>query len=723
MALIGKIRRNKPLLVGTLAGALALFILMLMFDNPNQSLFGGSQTLVGEIEGRKLDVREFQSTHDMLYRNSGSDGLSSRAFLWNYFVDEAIVKSEAEAIGLGVSPEELIQLQFSEDRNRLSSIISSRYQNPPNSGQVDMEQLRQLKEIIMNNQIQDMIDAGQLIPDFPYRWAHQEKEVIKDALQTKISNMVSKGLFTPSWQAEMISEDQNQRVDFLYVQVPFDEIDNSDVTLEDSDYQAYFEENKHRFKQDEETRRVSFVTFNVVASADDSTNVRKKIGDLVPQFRDAENDSLFVENNRGTIDGAYYKKEALSATIADTAFSLPIGSVYGPYLDVDSYKAMKVLDRKVIPDSVSARHILRRADDQQTLLAALNTIDSLKGLIESGVATFDSLAITFSEDRSNSGKGGDLGTFGPGAMVKEFNDVCFFKAELGEVYPVVTQFGVHLVEVTDKVFQSNEESVQLAYVSEKIIPSTKTQGDVRELALVLQEDNKTLEELQAAASAQGLNLETSPWFDSNAFSLGSLGSNQGSRDIVQWAFGVAINAEAPDVGDVSPRVYSFQNQGEYHVNKYAVAALQGIRAAGIPSYDLVKDEIEADVINRKKAQIISDRIKGQANLQAMASAFSTQVDTALSVTFASPFIQKAAVSEPKVVATAFNVDLNQVSEPIEGGSGVFVVMPTNKPAASPGNVAQARSTSQQTARITIRNGLVPAMRKNADIEDNRSRFF
>lgn len=53
MALIGKIRKQKWLLVGTLAGALILFIAMLMFDNPNQSLFGGSRTELGEIEGQK----------------------------------------------------------------------------------------------------------------------------------------------------------------------------------------------------------------------------------------------------------------------------------------------------------------------------------------------------------------------------------------------------------------------------------------------------------------------------------------------------------------------------------------------------------------------------------------------------------------------------------------------------------------------------------------------
>lgn len=722
MALIGKIRKNKPLLVGTLAGALALFILMLMFDNPNQNFFGASQTMVGEIEGKELDVREFNNTYEMLYRNNSNDSYTSRAMLWNFYVDEAIVKKEAEAIGIGVSQAELGSLQFSENPARLSPIISGRYVNP-NTGQVDMQQLTQLKDVIMNGQIDAKIQEQQLPPDFSYRWAYQEREIVKDQLQTKMANMVSKGMYTPTWMAEMISEDQNQRVDFHYVQIPYDEIENSAVTLEDSDYKAYFEENRKMFEQDEETRKVSYVVFDVKPSAEDSAKVRKTIADLVPGFQTTENDSLYVEQNYGSIDAAYVKKDALASAIADTVFKLPLGSVYGPYLSQGTYNAVKVLDRRVIPDSVSARHILRRANDYPTLMAAQATIDSLKGLIEAGTNSFAELAQAFSEDQSNAAKGGDLNTFAQGAMVPEFNNLCFYEAEKGKVYAVVTQFGVHLLEVTEKKFVSNEESVKVAYLTQDIIPSQSTQNAVREKAVQLEEDITNIEELRTVAASKGLKVETSPSLKANDFRVGDLGPGQGSREMVQWAFGVAMNTEAPDVNDVSPKVYNFQNQGEYHVSKYVVAALESIRSAGIPSFEEVKSEMEAAVIARKKAQMISEKIAGNKDLSAIARTYAVQVDTALQVSFASPFIPKAQASEPKVVATAFRTELNQVSAPVEGGSGVFVVKPINKPAATVGNIAQARSINQQTSRVGVKGGLLPAMRKYADIKDNRSRFF
>lgn len=723
MALIGKIRKQKWLLVGTLAGALILFIAMLMFDNPNQSLFGGSRTELGEIEGQKIEYQEFSRVHDMLYRNASSDGFSDRTFLWNFFVDQAIVQKEADAIGLGVSKSELLELQFSEDNSKLSPIITSRYQNP-NTRQVDREQLNQLKDIITTSKVDQMIQEGQLVPDFKYRWAHQEREIIKDRLQTKISRMVEKGMYTPTWMAEAIANEQNQLVDFLYVQVPFDEIQNSELSLSDEDYKAYFEENKTQFEQDEETRKLEYVAFNVVPTAKDSATIRKNIADLVENFAAAEDDSLFVENNYGTIDEAYFKKDALSPAIADTIFQMPVGSVYGPYLDLNSYKAVKLLGKKVVPDSVKARHILRRATDNVSYLAAVNTIDSLKNLIETGAASFDSLAANFSEDPSNASQGGDLGFFSQGTMVKEFNDVCFFKAEPGKVYSVTTQFGVHLIQVTDRKFGDSEPSVQVAYISQDIIPSQETQDMVREQALQLEEESKSLEDLRKLAAEKGFQVETSPALKANDYAVGSLGVGQGSREMIRWAFGSDINSEPAEIGNISPQVYSFQNQGEFYVSKYVVAGLKSIRPAGIPSWEDVKDEIEPQVINRKKGEVIKQRIAGKNDLGAIAGTFSVQVDTASNVSFASAFIQKAGASEPKVVATAFKIDLNQISEPIVGGSGVYVVKPTNKPAPAPaGNIAQVRQSSQQSVRTMARSRIMQALRGNAEIEDNRSRFF
>ncbi|MBI1223816.1 MAG: hypothetical protein GC192_01150 [Bacteroidetes bacterium] len=719
MALIGKIRKQRWLLIATIAGALFLFIGMLAFDKSTSSLLGSSRTTVGEIEGRKIEYREFAGTQEMLYKNSGSDGFSDRAYLWNFYVDEAIVKKEADCIGIGVSKAELLDLQFSDDDSKLSPIISSRYRDQATQ-QLDRKQLGQLKDIVTTGKIDQMIKDNQLVPDFKYRWAHQEKEIVKDRLQRKMSSMVEKGMYTPTWLAEVMDMEQTQKVDFLYVQVPFSEIENKDVTLSDEDYKAYFEENKAQYKQKEETRKLEYVAFDVKPTAQDSADIRGGIEKLLPSFKSTDNDTVFVENNYGTLDGAYVKKNDLNPAIADSVFSMPIGAVYGPYLEGNSYKAAKMLGRKLVPDSVKARHILRRATDQASLIAAQKTIDSLKTLIESGSARFDSLAVKFSEDGSAS-KGGDLGVFKPGAMVKEFNEVCFYQAEIGKVYVAVTQFGVHLIEVTQRY--GGETGVRVAYISQDIIPSQATQDAVREKALELQEENKTLESLQKSAAAKGLTIETSPALKANDYTVGPLSAGQGSREMVRWAFGNDQNVGDVEKGEVSPQVYSFQNQGEFFINKYVVAGLKSIIPAGTPSWKDVKEEIEPQVLNRKKTEMVKQQTQGK-DLASIAAQYSVQVDTAQAVSFASAFMPKAGGAEPKVVAAAFKADLNKVTGPVQGNTGIFVLSTINKtPGTSSGNIAQIRQQNQMTSRSAARNGLIQTLREKADVEDHRSNFF
>lgn len=86
-----------------------------------------------------------------------------------------------------------------------------------------------------------------------------------------------------------------------------------------------------------------------------------------------------------------------------------------------------------------ARHILVKTEE---------ACNDLKTQIEGG-SDFAALAKEHSDCPSGQ-QGGDLGEFGPGRMVKEFDDVVF-SAEVGTVQgPVKTQFGYHLLEVTSR---------------------------------------------------------------------------------------------------------------------------------------------------------------------------------------------------------------------------------------------------------------------------------
>ncbi len=702
MALIGQIRKNfwiPLLLIGLGLGG---FIIMDMTSG-QQSAFGGNQFTLGEIDGVEVDWNQFNRTENLLYSNSGSDIFARRNVLWNYMVEKAIITQEAEEIGLGVSRDELIDLQFGPTP---SPIIQQRFRNP-NTGQVDRQQLNQFRTAIETNTLTD--------PQMRAFWAHQETEVIKERLQSKLGALVAKGMYTPTWMAEMGHVEQSLRVDFAYVKVPFDEIPNSEVELSDSDFEAFLNENRAAYERDQPTRQVAYVQFNIEPTASDSALWREQIAELIPEFEETEDDSLFAERNYGSYDPAYVTREALSPVIADQVFDGSIGAVYGPYEENGSYKAVKVIDRKVVPDSVRARHILIPANDPATFMQAQNLLDSLMNLLETGAEPFDSLAAQYGTDATRT-RGGDLGFAAPGQMVKPFNDLIFYEAEPGELNTVLTQFGLHLVEVTDRKYLNNTMGARVAYLQQSIIPSEDTQNDLYNDVLEFTGNNRSLEALEAAVAADpSLSLETSPWLQRNDYLIGNLGGGQPSRDIIRWAF-------QADPGEVSPSIYIYQDPVEYYNSKYVVAALEEALPAGLPPVSAIRDDIEAQVRNQKKADLLRDQMRGQ-NLQTVAENYDTSVDSLQNISFQQGFISGLG-NEPAVIGSLFALQEGQVSEPIAGNSGVFMVHLLRKPElGAPTDIPQIRRRMSAGLPAQASNLLMQSMVENADIEDNRSRFY
>lgn len=115
-------------------------------------------------------------------------------------------------------------------------------------------------------------------------------------------------------------------------------------------------------------------------------------------------------------------------------------------------------------EQVKASHIL--VEDEATAKKVKKELDSGKDFAE--------LAKEYSADASNAAKGGDLGYFGKGEMAKEFEEAAF-GMKVGEVSaPVKTDFGYHIIKVTDKkaaktaVFEDHKEEIKESLFDQKI---------------------------------------------------------------------------------------------------------------------------------------------------------------------------------------------------------------------------------------------------------------
>lgn len=698
MALIGTIRKNSWVLIVSMALALGGFILMDIVSNVQRYGQGDANT-VGKVNGKEIGYRDFSEYEKLVYSNARNNTYQVRQQIWDYFVENELVRDEAEKIGLGVSKDELLDLQFGDN---LSTVIQQRFAGA--TGQVDRQQLAQIRQAIEQNQLPSA--------EFAQYWAVQENEIIKDRLENKIVNLVAKSIYVPSWQAEMSYREANEKVDYLQVRIPFEKVKDEEVKLEDSDYAAYLKQNPKLHDLTEEARVIEYLTFDVRPTSADSATARTAVAKLVDGLRAAQNDSAFVTTNNGVYDETYKAKSVLPPGIADTLLSRPIGSVAGPYLDGGVWTIAKIIDRKVLADSVKARHILIQGKTP----ASKKTADSLLALLNGG-ARFDSLALKHSSDRSNNAKGGDLGWFGQGMMVAEFNALCFNKAEQGKYYTVGTQFGWHIVEVTAKKFIKNETSVRAVYLSQAIEPSKETQQVVRDKALALVQQSKNLEELTSKAQDQAMAMQTSPLLKPNDYTLGILGSGDEVRNIIQWAFN-----EKTKAGSISKEVFNIRDaNGGFFDSKYVVAGLKSITPKGTPSIAALREmaDVTYKVRNLKKAEILKGKLQNAGDLNALAQQFEIKVDSVKSATM------MMSQGEPRVIGTVFSLAKGAVSAPIIGNSGLYVVSPyTDKTAVQPpADLTMFRRQAGAPVVNTVRSNLINSMKKAADIADNRSRFF
>jgi peptidyl-prolyl cis-trans isomerase D len=708
MAIIGKIRNNSWFILILLALALAAFLLMDVMGS--NSVFGGaaSQLNMGKVAGQKIEYTEFQKTEQALYSGSG-DVYARRSSLWTYLVEKAIITKEAEALGLGVSDDEMAELQFG---SKLSPIIQNNFKNPQ-TGQVDRQRLQQIKQFM---------DSGEeMDPQFKLFWDEQAKQIEKTRIQDKYQSMVAKGLYTPTWQAEVLNQFNSENASINYVKIPFDNVADADVTVTDEDIKKYVSNNAGKYTNDEETRIIDYVIFNVLPTAADTLVWRDEISELVPEFQGTNEDSLFALNNGGFYSFLYSKKDELQGAIKDNVETMNVGDTYGPYVHNGAYFVGKLLGQRVVPDSVKARHILRNvvAGDAASLASARSYIDSLKTRLTSGAESFDSLAIKNSEDTGSGFKGGDLGYFTQGAMVPAFNNACFIGSTEGGLYTVKTQFGIHLIEVTDLIFNNQDNKYNVAYIRTPIIPTQGTQEKIEDLAGDLIGKNTGVSGFaEAVKGMPNVVINSSKELKINDYYINTdLENGETTRDIIKWAFG-----RDTEVGEVSPIIYSYTDLVNYFDSKYVIAGLKAVYEPGLKNIDVVRNNVELIVRNEKKGELLKSKITGN-DIDAVASQYSTIVVPADNLNFNSGYIPDLG-PEPKVVAAVFKANTGDVAGPIVGNSGVFMVKVNAKtPANASANVVDLKRSTNSSIRGQVGFRLMNALKKIYKPEDKRSKFF
>lgn len=458
---------------------------------------------------------------------------------------------------------------------------------------------------------------------------------------------------------------------------------------------------------------ISFVSFSQLPSQEDSNRVKLLVEGIKTSFATDTNTQAFVARNTSIIDfqDTYLPKAKIQSSQTDTIAKLPVGTVYGPYVDGGAYVVAKMLGSKQLPDSVAARHILIPTVNPQTG-EAINADSTAKRLADSifnaikGGADFAALALKYSSDGSKD-KGGDLGTFGYGAMVPEFNDFTFSKP-VGSREVVKTQFGYHVIEITNQ--KDFNPAYKIAFVAKEITSSDLTVNSAS-LQATKASNVKNAAEFAKYTATNGLQLTQNPTaLKENDFSVGSL---QDARSLVRWAFDAKKGevSEPFSIGD-----------------EFVVAVVDKVLQEGVQDAETARTGAEAIIRNEKKAAMIKTKLGASPTLEAAAAAYGKQVAQAgadSSITFSTAIINGVG-DEPKMLGAAFNKAYQaKPTVPFAGKNAVYVLKVNSiktKPADAPEMLAQQRSNRISALRSQTNNWF-EGLRKQADIKDKRSKIF
>jgi peptidyl-prolyl cis-trans isomerase D len=706
MAILEKLRVRAGLLLAIVIGLSLLAFVLGDFLNSGGSLFTRSKFEIAEVSGKSIAYTDYETKVNELENiqkmQSGQEGLDEqtvdqiRNVTWENMIQDMLMEKQYDKLGLDVSDDELKDMIAGENPHPAIAQLFT----DPQTGVFNRQAFNGFMQRIQNEPEESKEKTFYL---------YIENEIFRQRKFQKFLNLVRKGLYATSLETAKQQEETGRKVDGDYLVQNFNSISDSAIQVTESDLKKYYNENQNKYKQDE-SRDLRYVYFEVVPSRADFNAAKQWIENIKPDFEKAEDVRQFVSLESDVpFDETNYNKGELPDTLNEFMFNSPKGATFGPYFENNAYKISRLAAINFRPDSVKARHILLRAT-QNNAQAVYKQADSLMNLIKKGT-DFATMAMLYSSDGSAQ-KGGDLGWFKEGAMVKPFSDSCF-EGRKGDIKLVATQYGLHIIQILDQ--SALIKHVQVGTLVKNVVAGEETDHEYYVKANEFAGVNNTYEKFIKALETGKNDLKTGV-----ALKLAPMEKKVNdlvqARQLVTWAYKAELH-------DVTSNVLKLGN-------KYVIAAVEKIREKGFAPLEEIRAEIENKVKQEKKAEKITASIESKKNgaktLDEMAKNMGIQPQPVTEVRFNSTSLGNAGV-EPSVIAAFCSLEKGKVSQPIVGENGVYVL--------AVNDIIQPAETEVKAMTEAVRNNIIrgygaranylalEAMKELAKIKDNRREFY
>jgi parvulin-like peptidyl-prolyl isomerase len=505
---------------------------------------------------------------------------------------------------------------------------------------------------------------------------------------------------------------ESSTFDFDYIHFNINNVDAKSIGKPtDQELQAEYEIVKEFTKQ-KPARKIKYVSFPLEPSKQDTLAASKKIARIqqslveaiTPEAKVAAFDQYFAEYSGSQLDYQPIKK--LAPDVAAILGAGKQGDVIGP-ITLQSGTFIYKVDslRSGVNELVKASHILIKFGSNK---------DSAKAFASQVLARakkgedFAALALEYSQDPGSKDRGGEYDYFPKGQMVKPFEDACFNNAPGSVVGPVETDFGYHIIKVSDKI----SEEIKYSEIMVTVAMTMNTKKQLRRDALSFKQQLDDGQNIESLAKKLKKNVVETMFFDTQMPVLGS-------QSLTSFAF-------SNEVGAISEPM-------ELKYYGIVVAQITGKREAGLRPFEDMKDELAQKVIFKKKMNILKSKansvyqkIKSSDRLFAV-----TQIDPTIEVKTAAKVRNNGLVNgvgnEPVLTQKALLAPLNKINEPVAGDNGWYIYQVIQKTNADMSGFAKSKKDMQMTlstqAASSAYSQWFNALKDKADIQDYRGKLF